>query len=228
MHSLKLRLLFSATVVAVVLASCKSSPRNVESPIATASPQAQNTPAPAVKLPPPTRAEVDEKVRRIFGDAVTVEHGAHQYFIVGDFNGDDSEDLAVIVRPAADKLADVNGEVANWIIQDADSYFVAQSAQRVVKANEVPPQPRIVAGEQVLAILHGYGPNGWRNPEARQSYLVKHAAATFLGTSRSTTQQSIRMMHLPAETDIIQELRRNKKGFLFWTGGAYAWHPSAS
>ena len=228
MHSLKSHLLLSATVVALGLVGCKSAPRNVESPIATATPQAQNTPAPAAKLPPPTRAEVDEKVRRIFGDAVTVEHGAHPFFIVGDFNGDDSEDLAVIVRPTAGKLAEVNDDVANWIIQDADFYSAAQAAQRVVKANDVPPPPRIAAGEQVLAILHGYGPKGWHNPEARQSYLVKHAAATFLGTSRSNTQQSIRMMHLPAETDIIQELRQNKKGFLFWTGGAYAWHPSAS
>ena len=33
-------------------------------------------------------------------------------------------------------------------------------------------------------------------------------------------------MHLPAETEIIKEVRNNKKGFLFWTGGVYAWHPS--
>jgi hypothetical protein len=33
-------------------------------------------------------------------------------------------------------------------------------------------------------------------------------------------------MHLPVETEIIKEIRNNKKGFLFWTGGVYAWHPS--
>jgi hypothetical protein len=32
-------------------------------------------------------------------------------------------------------------------------------------------------------------------------------------------------MHLPTETDIIKEVRNNKKGFVFWTGGFYAWHP---
>jgi hypothetical protein len=32
-------------------------------------------------------------------------------------------------------------------------------------------------------------------------------------------------MHLPIETDIIKELRNNKKGIVFWTGGVYAWHP---
>jgi hypothetical protein len=32
-------------------------------------------------------------------------------------------------------------------------------------------------------------------------------------------------MKLPVETEIIKEIRDNKKGFLFWTGGAYSWHP---
>ena len=64
----------------------------------------------------------------------------------------------------------------------------------------------------------------WRS--ARQAYIVKHAAATLLGTAPSVSQKAIRAMHLPQETDIIKQVRNNKKGFLFWTGGVYAWHPS--
>jgi hypothetical protein len=41
----------------------------------------------------------------------------------------------------------------------------------------------------------------------------------------SINQKAIRAMHLPTETDIIKEVRNNKKGFVFWTGGVYAWHP---
>jgi hypothetical protein len=33
-------------------------------------------------------------------------------------------------------------------------------------------------------------------------------------------------MKLPFATDIIKEVRNNKRGFLFWTGSLYAWHPS--
>jgi hypothetical protein len=211
------------------LPGCKSStqPVPVEKPIAAAS--AQATPAaaatPLPKLPPPTQAEVKAAFQRVFGDELIAQFDAKSH-IVGDFNGDDSEDLAIIVRPAAGKLEDINSELANWIIQDADKAFIPPPSKRVV----VPPvqdRPRIGANEEVLAIIHGYGPRGWRNPEARQAYLVKHAAAPFVGTAPSVSQKAIRAMKLPVETEIIKQVRDKKKGFLFWTGGVYAWHPSA-
>jgi len=199
----------------------------VEKPIPVASPQpsAAAVATPVVKLPPPTRAEVEAAFQRVFGAALTANFADKQSFIVGDFNGDESEDLAIIVRPAAGQLDDINSELSNWIIQDADKAFIVPPGKTV----SIPPRqerPRISAGEEVLAIIHGYGPQGWRNPEARQAYLVKHAAATFLGTAPSLTQKAIRAMKLPYETDIIKQVRNNKKGFLFWTGGVYAWHPS--
>lgn len=212
------------------LAGCTSSnkPALVENPITA--PAAQHSPAastnPARKLPPPKQAEVQAAFHRVFGDDLIAEFGPGS-FIVGDFNGDDSEDLAVIARPAAGKLESVNSELANWIIQDADKAFIPPPGKRVV----VPPvqeRPRISANEGVLAIIHGYGAQGWRNPDARQAYLVKHAAATFAGTAPSLSQKAIRAMKLPVETDIIKQVRNSKKGFLFWTGGVYAWHPSES
>ena len=130
----------------------------------------------------------------------------------------------MIARPAASKLDDVNNELANWTIQDADKAFIPPPGKKVV----VPPKqerPRVEPGEQVLAIIHGFGPTGWRNPDARQAYIVKHAAASLQGTAPSISQKAIRAMKLPVETEIIKEIRNNKKGFLFWTGGAYAWHP---
>jgi hypothetical protein len=196
----------------------------VEKPIPLATPQVQKAPEPPLRLPPPAPAEVESALHRVFGDDLVREHGTRPAFIVGDFNGDNSQDLAVIVRPAPGKLNDINGELANWTIQDADNFFVPPSGKRVFKAPNI-ATAKVMAGEEILAIIHGYGPKGWRNPDARQGYLVKHAAATFLGTAPSISQKAIRTMHLPVQTDIIQELRGSKKGFLFWTGAAYAWHP---
>jgi hypothetical protein len=170
---------------------------------------------------------VQEAFHRVFGDDLVAQSddgSGHATLIVGDFNGDQSEDLAVIARPTADKLDDVNNELANWIIQDADKAFIAPPGKAVV----VPPKqarPRVERGEQLLAIIHGVGPQGWRNPDARQAYIIKNAAATLQGTAPSISQRAIRAMHLPVETDIIKEVRNNKKGFVFWTGGVYAWHP---
>jgi hypothetical protein len=202
----------------------------VEQPIATPSPQirrAEVMPTPFPKLPPPAGSKVQQAMHRVFGDAFEFDHPNRQNFIVGDFNGDGSEDLAVIARPAAGKLADVNSEVANWVIQDADKAVITSPKQTVVKMTKEEP-PKLGVGETILAIIHGYGPRGWRNPEARQAYVVKHAAATFEGTASSVSQKAIRAMHLPVETEIIKEVRGNKKGFVFWTGGLYAWHPSES
>lgn len=220
------RLLVSAVLVILFwLPGCNGSPRNVEKPIpVTKQPQAAPA-APPVKQPPPTQAEVENKIHRIFGDDVMVQHGASPFFILGDFNGDGSEDLAVIVRAAGGKLDHINGEFANWIIQDANTYFVAPPGKHTVSVPKI-PEAKVTEREPLLAVIHGHGAKGWRTPEAQQAYLVKHAAATFLGTAPSFSLDAIRAMHLPIETDVIKEIREGKNGFLFWTGGAYAWHPS--
>jgi hypothetical protein len=199
----------------------------VEKPISIATPQ----PSPGVsataaqKLPAPTETEVEAAFHRVFGDDLTLSTANRPFFILGDFNGDGSEDLALIASPAPGKLHDINSELANWTIQDADKALIPAPTKRVV----VPPRaerPAIVAGEQVLAIIHGFGAMGWRNPDARQAYLVKHAAAPLLGTAPSFSQKAIRALHLPYETEIIRQIRNKRKGFLFWTGGVYAWHPN--
>jgi len=222
--------LFLGVTTLAALAGCKSKSDQsqlVEKPISTATPQPSPgvLATPAQKLPAPTKTEVEAAFHRVFGDDLTLSTANHPFFIQGDFNGDGSEDLALIAHPAAGKLHDINSELANWIIQDADKALIPVPTKRVV----VPPKaerPAIGAGEEVLAIIHGFGATGWHNPDARQAYLVKHAAATLLGTAPSFNQKAIRAMHLPYETEIIRQVRNKKKGFLFWTGGVYAWHPS--
>jgi hypothetical protein len=224
------RLVLAASVLAALPGCTSNHAQNVEKPIAVATPEPTPAGSPVAppKLPPPTKAQVKEAVSRVFGEALIAQvenAGGTATFIVGDFNGDQSEDLAVIARPAPGKLDEVNNELSNWILQDADKAFIPVPTKSVV----VPPhqaRPHVERGEQLLAIIHGVGPEGWRNPEARQAYIVKHAAATFEGTAPSISQKAIRVMHLPVETEIIKEVRNGKKGFLFWTGGVYAWHPS--
>lgn len=227
--------LFVALPLATVLivaalpgcSSNSSSPQaRVEKPISMPASQPEPASAPLPKLPPPTQAEVKAAFHRVFGDDLVAQTNSGRVaFIAGDFNGDQSEDIAILARPAAGKLDDINSEFANWIIQDADKAFITPPGKAVV----VPPRqepPKVSQGEEVLAIIHGYGAAGWRNPDARQAYLVKHAAAPFMGTAPSLSQKAIRAMHLPYETEIIKQVRNNKKGFLFWTGSVYAWHPS--
>src|SRR5262245_46872240 len=69
-------------------------------------------------LQPPHLLEVKNKIKKVYRDAVTLETGPGQFFMSGDFNGDTWPDLAVAVRPGPGKLAEINHELANWIVGD--------------------------------------------------------------------------------------------------------------
>ena len=163
--SLSLVRLALAAAILLALQGCTSNQaQNVEKPIAAGYSKTcpAASPAPSAKLPPPTQAQVQEAFHRVFGDdlvAQSDESTGRAAFIVGDFNGDQSEDLAMIVHPAAGKLDEVNNELANWTIQDADKAFIAPPGKAVV----TPPKqtrPRVERGEQLLAIIHGVWPRG--------------------------------------------------------------------
>jgi hypothetical protein len=226
----RIQIIFAAIVLTSLFYGCSKNSQQVqiEKPIAviTPSPTPQASPAPAVKLPLPTVSDVREAMTRAFGDVLVIEEGKNN-FIAGDFNGDGSEDIAILARPAPGKLGEVNSEMANWIIQDADRALILSPKQKVVKVSKE-EVPKVREGESVLAIIHGYGPTGWRNPDARQAYLLKHAAGVIQGKEPSIQEKAIRAMHLPFETEIIKTTRGKEKGFVFWTGGVYAWHPRES
>ena len=94
-------------------------------------------------------------------------------FVAGDYNGDDVTDLAVAVRPRSpDALPSLNAELTTWSVQDA--------AAPVTLTLSTPQPVKVAAGDLLLAVVHGVGVGGWRNPEARQSYLVKNAVGSVM------------------------------------------------
>ena len=113
---------------------------------------------------PPRAGEAVTVLDRAFGRAVEMEgEGA----AVGDFNGDGSPDLAVGVRASEAHGAEINDPLANWTVQDC-----ASSADPHL-AKTPPSSPAVGNREPLLAVVHGFGRRGWRDPEARQAYLVK-------------------------------------------------------
>ena len=124
------------------------------------------------ELLPANDEGVRQVVANIFGDAVTLS-GTGPEYISGDFNGDGSEDLAVLVRPAPGKLEKVNSPSANWIIRDPRKMFLPGPHQRVIKLEAHPQPEKVEASDVLIAMIHGVG----SRRVARRSHATDLSAA---------------------------------------------------
>ena len=185
------------------------------------------TPAPGPpELRPPQPTEAQETIKRVYGETVFVESSRPKYFIAGDFNGDNSIDLGVVVRPTPGQVAKLNNELANWIRCDPQKIKppVIQGHGRLLIQKV---EPTVIDDHDVLlAVVHGYGPQGWRNPQARQSYLLKNAVGD--GIKLTPYKEAIKIVGKYKGSprlrgDVVSEALDHKQGLLYYTGAKYAW-----
>lgn len=185
------------------------------------------TPEPVPDLRPARAAEVSAALARAYEGTVAHDLSANAPPLVGDFNGDGSSDLAALVRPDAARLAALNGELANWVVADPRRTLVPAQLGRpnahvkvVVNVPTQDTQTRVEASDRLLVILHGHGPEGWRSPDARQTYLLKNAAGTQL---RTRTRRDPHNRNLPElRGDIITLNAADGPAVIYWTGANYA------
>lgn len=183
---------------------------------------------------PPKPGEVKSAVERVFKNVVTVESYRNPYFIVGDFNGDLSQDLAVVVKPAVGKLPAINDELANWIL--GDPIGLAMPAPKASPHPEFHPglirlqRPRVDGRGVLLAVIHGFQSNGWRDSQATQTYVLKGAAGDSIRTEAH--EQVIRAYFnekLPRIWgDVIAQTIDGHPGFLYYNGAKYCWYDPRS
>jgi hypothetical protein len=191
----------------------------VEKPLAEAPPPpltAQaDQPQQMSKLPPPLMSEVQEAVKRVFKETVLIDTSHKPTFIVGDFNGDLSQDIAIVLMPASGKLAELNEEFPNWILRDLAGPNQPAS-----------PRLRVTENEVLLAVIHGYGPNGWRDQQATQTYLLKNAAGSGMEAHSAkdfvAAHQAKKVPQLHG--DVVAEERGGNPGYLYYAGATYAWY----
>jgi hypothetical protein len=162
-----------------------------------------------------TLAEANEAVTRVFRNAATIDANHEPNFFTGDFNGDDSQDIAVILKPEQERLAEINQEFPAWILKDPLSV-----------PNRPAPPLRIAANDVLLAIIHGYGPNGWRDAQATQTYLLKNAVGldvkAYPKSDFASADQGKKLPRLSG--DLIGQNLGGKSGYLYFTGAQYAWY----
>jgi len=204
--------LFLAIVSFSYLAGCSSGPQ-VQSPPAPQSSPAQSQSTSQVS--PPQLSEVQEAVRRIFKDAVSIDESRQPSFITADFNGDRSQDLAVILKPAKDKLSDMNQQFPPWILKDP--FLIENPGMKPL---------RITSEEVLLAVIHGYEAKGWRDPQATQTYLLKNAVGDgMLVRSKRDVAAAHPEKQLPElKGDLIAESVKGQPGYLYYAGATYSWY----
>lgn len=228
-------LLLCLLAACVLSAACRESagtgengsPRPSPSSAADATTNA-TTPAeaqPTTEAKSATNAEARASLERVYQRAVAVDEGRPDPFVTGDFNGDGSGDIAFAVKPAPDMLGELNSEFPNWIVADPRA-AVPFDPNRTKQAPPPAGPVKIEQSDALLAIVHGHGPEGWRSPQATQSYLLKGVAAQGL--------RAVPVMNYPpalavrknlnAKSDIISGKLAGADGFLYFSRGKYVWH----
>jgi hypothetical protein len=176
-------------------------------------------------LSKPQPDEVQAKINSIYQGAVTVDSGRDQYFIVGDFSGDQYQDLAIVVKPVDGRLEDLNSELANWI-RDEPLKSVLVSPVVLVHKSPGDLRVRVSQGDVLLAIIHGYGPDGWRNKEATQTYLLRGAVGNDMKVvlAKDLRVAARKGGKIPSiRGDFLSETLGGRAGYVYYNGAHYVW-----
>ena len=199
----------------IIGCSTSTKQRVVEAPPAY-QPTPQSTPVRMGVAQAPKLPEVQDAVKRVFKDAAVVDRSYDPHFLAGDFNGDTSQDIAVIIKPV--KLAEMNQELPPWLLRDPLS--------------NKPPIIRLAIekDETLLAVIHGYGTNDWRDPEATQTFVLKNVVGKDL---RIENVKDFAKAHsgkkLPRpQGDLIAETLKGNNGYLYYAAANYSWYDPKS
>ena len=210
-----LSVVFICVFIFCVFIACSSGKRTVVEAPPVPKPSPTDTPvrrlevAVAPKLP-----EVQDAVKRVFKDAVAVHPSYNPNFLSGDFNGDAAQDLVVILKPLADKLGELNQQYPPWLLRDP-------------KADASTRQPlRIKEDEVLLAVIHGYGTNDWRDPQATQTFVLKNVAGSNLRvqTGKEFVEANPGRKLPRPQGDLIGETLGGTDGYLYYAASNYSWY----
>lgn len=191
----------------------------------TAAAPAAAAPAASPSATPPL-TDVQGALTRIYHDTVTLQASRGTPFVVGDFNGDDSQDIAMVVTPAKGKLPKLNSEYASWLVGDPQK-VVLPEVHGDVKVFPKQTEPVVVRQDDLLlVVIHGYQKAGWRNPLSAQTFLLRNAVGEEIQTrpAESVQAATANKGRLPQlRGDVIWETLSGEPGFIYWTGAKYAW-----
>ena len=198
----------------IFFAACSTAPAPKQ--VAEAPPSYQPTPQSApVRMgiaQAPKLLEVQDAVNRVFKDAAVIDTSYNPNFLTGDFNGDAAQDIAVIIKPA--KLDEMNQDLPPWLLREP-------------RSNKPPTQRlRVEKDDVLLAVIHGYGTNDWRDPQATQTFLLKNVVGSDLHVESGkdfAKAHSGRRLPRP-QGDLIAETLQGTPGYIYYATATYSWY----
>jgi hypothetical protein len=199
----------------IMMGACSSSAPKLKSEGAPA--VYQSTPESAKPLTPsvaiaPKLEEVQSKIKTVFKDAAVLNPSHNPNFFSGDFNGDASQDLVVILKPV--NLEEMNRQFAPWMVRDPRSNL----STRV--------RPPIQKDDTLLAVIHGFGNNDWRDPDATQTFVLKNVVGNDMKIQNGkefVEANSGRKLPKP-QGDLIGETIDGTQGYLYFATSTYSWY----
>jgi hypothetical protein len=214
-HAMRLTVLFAVCSFVCGCGQQQQEQALVEAPPPAAQPAPAAEPVHLPKLSPPKLLEVQEAVKRVFKDAAVIDTNASPNFIAGDFNGDLSQDIAVVLRVAPGKLAEMNEEFPAWVLRDP--LTASNPALRKLQVEE---------NDLLLAVIHGHGTNDWRDPQATQTHLLKNAVGSGLEvlTGKDFVAANSKKKMPLVHGDLIGEVLQGTSGYLYFSGESYTWY----
>ena len=156
--------------------------------------------------------EVQDAVKRVFKEAAVVDTSYNPNFLAGDFNGDASQDIAVIIKPV--NLDEMNQDLPPWLLREP-------------RSNKPPTvRLRIEKDDVLLAVIHGYGTNDWRDPQATQTFVLKNVVGNDLHVeSGKDFAKAHSGKRLPRpQGDLIAEKLQGTDGYLYYATATYSWY----
>ena len=208
-----MRRIVPALLSLLFIAACSSAPKQrAEAPPVAYQPTPQATPVKMGVAQAPKLSEVQDAVKRVFKEAAVVHRDYNPGFLAGDFNGDESQDLAVIRKPV--KLDEMNQELPPWLVRDPLGNKPATIRLAITK------------DEPLLAVIHGYGANDWRDPEATQAFVLKNVVGNDLRVQSGkefVAANSGKKLPRP-QGDLIGETLKGTSGYLYYARATYSWY----
>jgi hypothetical protein len=205
------------TIVVLMLTACSSTSKRVAVEQAPAyQPTPESTPVRLTAATAPKLPEVQDKIKQVFKDAAVLDPNHNPNYLMGDFNGDACQDLAVIIKPA--NLEKMNQEYSPWLLRAPRTNRTARAPLKIDK------------DEVLLAVIHGYGTNDWRDPEATQTFVLKNVVGNDLKVHSGKEFVAANAgRKLPrAQGDLIGQTLQGTQGYLYFATSSYSWYDPKS